>query len=296
MDSSPFSEEQQYLNLIKEIIQNGTIEQTRNGNTKSIFGHMMRFSLANGTIPILTTKRIAWKTCFRELMWFIRGQTDNQILQSQSVKIWNDNSTREFLDRAGLPHLLENDLGPVYGHQWRHFNAEYTDCHTDYVGKGVDQLQNVIDLLKNPETRNSRRIIMSAWNPCQIKEMALPPCHILSQFSVSQGKYLSCALYQRSGDVGLGIPFNIASYSFLTHLIAHHCGLEAQSFIHFIGDAHIYLEHIDPLQIQLQRTPYSFPRMRITQSCDSIQDYSESDIEWITPYIFHEPIVMEMIA
>jgi thymidylate synthase len=296
MGQTPLSEEQQYLNLITEIMQKGTTEQTRNGTTKSIFGHMMRFSLVNGTIPILTTKRVAWKTCFRELMWFIRGQTDNQILQSQNVKIWNDNSTREFLDRAGLPHLSENDLGPVYGHQWRHFNAEYTDCHTDYTGKGVDQLQHVIDLLKNPETRNSRRIVMSAWNPCQIKEMALPPCHILAQFSVSQGKYLSCALYQRSGDVGLGIPFNIASYSFLTHLIARYCGLEAQSFIHFIGDAHIYLDHMEPLQTQLQRVPYPFPQIRISKIHDSIQDYSEFDIEWITPYVFHDPIVMEMVA
>jgi len=290
------SQEMQYLNLIKEIVDNGTLETTRNGQTKSIFGHMMRFSLKDGTIPILTTKRVAWKTCFRELMWFIQGKTDNKILQSQNVKIWNDNSTREFLDQSGLTHLSENDLGPIYGHQWRHYNAEYIDCHTDYNSKGIDQLQNVIDLLQNPETRNSRRIIMSAWNPCQINQMALPPCHILSQFSVRQGKYLSCALYQRSGDVGLGIPFNIVSYSFLTHLIAHHCGLEAESFVHFIGDAHIYLDHIEPLTEQLQRIPFCFPRIRIIKNRYKIDEYSEDDIEWITPYQHHPPIIMKMIA
>jgi len=288
--------EQPYLSLIREIITNGTIESTRNGYTKSIFGHMMKFSLKDGTLPLLTTKKVAWKTCFRELMWFVRGYTDNELLQKQNVKIWNDNSTREYLDSIGRTDLSVNDLGPVYGHQWRHYNAEYTNCHADYTDKGVDQLQNVINQLKDPATRNSRRIILTAWNPCQIKEMALPPCHLLAQFSVKNGTHLSCALYQRSGDVGLGIPFNIASYSFLTHILAKHCGLEADYFIHFIGDAHIYIEHLDALETQISRTPYEFPKINISQLHANINDYSETDIVWETPYISHDTIPMVMKA
>ena len=161
------NEELQYINLIKEILEKGIDEITRNGNTYSIFGSMMKFSLINGKIPILTTKKVAIKTCFEELMWFIKGNTDNNLLQQKNVKIWNDNSTREFLDSQDLFHLKENDLGPVYGHQWRYFNAEYIDCNTDYKGKGIDQLN----------------------------EMALPPCHIIMQFKVRGGKYLSCAMY-----------------------------------------------------------------------------------------------------
>jgi thymidylate synthase len=199
----------------------------------------MRFNLEDNEFPLLTTKKMAWKTCLKELLWFVRGETDNKKLQEQNVKIWNGNATREFLDSRGLQHLEENDLGPVYGHQWRHFNAKYVDSDTDYSGQGVDQLQNVIDTLKDEETRNSRRIIMSAWNPCQIDEMALPPCHVLTQFNVVNGDELYCNLYQRSGDVGLGVPFNIASYSALTHLLANHCGLKAKGFIHHMSIANM---------------------------------------------------------
>jgi len=205
--------ETQYLQLIRDILDHGSLENSRNGNTKSLFGYSMRFSLADGTLPLLTTKSVAWKTCFRELMWFIRGETDNKKLQSMGVHIWNGNSTREFLDSRGLHTREVDDLGPIYGHQWRHFNADYVDSGTDYSGKGVDQLAEIIRQLSSVEGRTSRRLIMSAWNPCQLDEMALPPCHILAQFNVRENKYLSCALYQRSGDVGLGVPFNIASYS-----------------------------------------------------------------------------------
>jgi thymidylate synthase len=159
---------------------------------------MMRFSLKDGTIPILTTKKVAIKTCFEELMWFIRGKTDNKLLQDKNVHIWDGNSTREFLDSRNLHHLQENDLGPVYGHQWRHFNAPYTDCNTNYNNMGVDQLADLIENLKDPVKRISRRHIISAWNPCQLNEMALPPCHIMMQFNVSMDKYLSCAMYVRN--------------------------------------------------------------------------------------------------
>ena len=189
-----------------------------------------------------------------------------------------------------------DDLGPVYGHQWRHFNAEYKNCHTDYSNTGVDQLQSIIDSLKNPETRTSRRLVLSAWNPCQLDQMALPPCHVLMQFYVRENKYLSCSLYQRSGDIGLGVPFNIASYSFLTHIIAKHCGLVADEFVHFIGNAHIYENHIDTLKIQLEREPMSFPRIEITNKHDNINDYSIDDLTWLEDYKHHTTLKMDMSA
>ena len=227
-------------------------------------------------------------------MWFIKGHTNNTLLKEQKVSVWNGNASREFLDERGLTHLREDDLGPVYGHQWRHFNAPYTNCDTDYSGKGVDQLNYIITNLKNPKTRNSRRLIMSAWNPCQIDEMALPPCHVMCQFNVINGDELSCTLYQRSGDVGLGVPFNIASYSFLTHIIAKHCELKATEFIYYLGNCHIYDDHLEPLEKQLLNVPFSFPKVNI--NCDiknNIEDYLFEDIE-INNYLSHDPIKMNM--
>ena len=289
-------DESAYLQLINRILDEGSLRETRNGLTHSIFGHHMEFSLKDQTIPILTTKRVAWKTCFRELMWFIRGSTNNNELREKKVHIWNANASREFLDSRGLHDLEENDLGPVYGHQWRHFNAPYTDCHADYTDRGVDQLQYIINCLKDPNQHSSRRMIMSAWNPCQIDEMALPPCHLLCQFYVRDHKYLSCSLYQRSGDVGLGVPFNIASYSFLTHLLAHHCGLEAEKFIHFLGDAHIYSEHVKVLEEQITRQPLPFPKMKFKELREKIEDYDETDIDWIQSYVCLGELSMSMIA
>lgn len=285
--------EEQYLQLIRDILSEGIMENGRNGNVLTVFGAAMRFSLENNSIPILTSKRVAWKTCLKELLWFIRGDTSNTRLQEQNVKIWNGNGSRDFLDSRGLQHLKEGDLGAVYGHQWRFFNANYETCDTDYTGKGVDQLQYVIDNLKNPETRNSRRLLVSAWNPCQLDEMALPPCHVLMQFNVIGGDKLSCALYQRSGDVGLGVPFNIASYSFLTHIIAKHCGLKPYEFIYHLGNAHIYDDHIESLKIQVDRQPYDFPTIEIKQTRDNINDYTMDDFE-LTGYKAHETIKMEM--
>lgn len=245
------NEEQQYLDLLKSILNNGNIEEGRNGITKSIFGNLMRFSLKNGKIPILTTKKVAWKTCLKELLWFIRGQTNNKILQNQDVHIWDGNSSKEYMNNIGLGHYSEGMLGPIYGYQWRHYNAFYdirTGKTIDESIKGIDQLQYIIDQLKNPETRTNRRLIMTAWNPCQLKQMALPPCHVLCQFNVHEENKLSCAMYQRSCDVPIGSPFNIASYCFLTHLLAKHCGLEAHEFIYFMGNCHIYEEHIEPIK------------------------------------------------
>jgi thymidylate synthase len=291
-----FHEETQYTNLIREIINTGYDECGRNGDTLTKFGYSMRFSLRDGTIPILTTKKMAWRVCFEELFWFIRGGTNNKELQQKDVHIWDQNSSREFLDSRGLYYLEEGDLGPIYGFQWRHFNAEYTDSTKCYQGEGIDQLEQIIETLKNPKTRTSRRMIMTAWNPCQINYMALPPCHILAQFHVRENKYLSCALYQRSGDVGLGVPFNIASYSLLTHILAKHCGLEADEFIHFLGNCHIYKEHIMPLKQQIKLEPMAFPKIEITTVHESIDDYSLDDISWTKPYESHPAIKMIMKA
>jgi len=255
----------------------------------------MHFSLENGTIPLLTTKRVAWKTCLKELLWFVRGDTSNENLQKEGVAIWNDNASREFLDSRGLTHLRENDLGPVYGHQWRHFNAPYTTCDDKYDGKGVDQLAQIIECLKDPLQRTSRRMVMCAWNPCQLNEMALPPCHILAQFNVTSGNKLSCCMFQRSGDVGLGVPFNIASYSFLTHLLAKHCDLEPFEFIYYLGNAHIYKDHIESLEEQVKREPHAFPTLTVNIKRENINDYVFDDFE-VHNYKHHEVIKMKMVA
>ena len=293
-------EELQYLNLISKILERGVLEEGRNGNTLSIFGESMRFSLENGKIPILTTKKTAWKTCLKELLWFIRGETDNKILQKQGVHIWDGNTSREFLDSRGLTFNPEGIAGPIYGHQWRNFGANY-NCYSgkhitdDPPFNGVDQLQQIIDQLKNPETRNSRRLIMTAWNPKQNDQMALPPCHVMCQFNVHGGNKLSCALFQRSCDSILGLPFNIASYSLLTHLIAKHCGLEAYEFIHFMGNCHIYENAIDAAKLQITREPYTFPTVSIKQVKKNINDYQVDDFE-VIGYNSHEAIKVAMVA
>lgn len=308
-DTNTNKEEEQYLNLIREILDRGTWEEGRNGRTKSIFGHSMRFSLANGKIPILTTKKTAWKTCLKELLWFIRGDTDNKLLQDQGVHIWDGNSTREFLDSRGLSNYEVGELGPIYGRQWRQFNAPYITKKDKKFSEGlpenekayynieggVDQLQQIIDALKDPKQRTSRRLIMSAWNPCQLDDMALPPCHILCQFNVHNGDQLSCAMYQRSCDSPLGSPINIASYSFLTHLLAKHCGLEAHEFVYFMGNSHIYEDHVEPMKEQITRTPYPFPTVSIKQVRDNINDYQVDDFI-LENYQSHETIKMKMVA
>ena len=286
------SEEYQYIDLLKDVLENGEMIKGRNGNVKTCVGSSMIFSLENDKIPILTTKKVAYKTCLKELLWFISGKTDNKILQKQNVKIWNGNASRDFLDSRGLYDLSENDLGPVYGHQWRHFNAKYSDCNEDYRNKGVDQLDYVIKCLKDPSERYSRRLIISAWNPCQLDEMALPPCHLLMQFNVI-GNKLSCTMYQRSCDMGLGVPFNITSYCYLTHLIAHHCGLQPYEFIYHLGNIHIYDDHLDSMEKQILREPLDFPTLKIVNRHENINDYQFNDF-LIENYHSHDNIKMEM--
>lgn len=287
-------QEHQYLDLIKNILDNGTWEEGRNGRTKSIFGNMMRFDLTNGKIPILTTKKTAWKTCLKELLWFIRGETDNKLLQDQGVHIWDGNTTREFLDSRGL-NYREGLIGPGYGFQWRNFNASYDKETGGPAEKGIDQLQQIIDALKDPAQRTSRRLVMTAWNPCQLNEMALPPCHILCQFNVHDGNKLSCCMFQRSNDEACGTTLNIASYSFLTHLLAKHCGLEAYEFVYFKGNCHIYEEHVEGLKLQITRTPYPFPTVSIKEVRENINDYTIDDFV-LENYQHHEPIKFQMVA
>lgn len=249
----------------------------------------MRFNLRN-QFPLLTTKRVFWRGVAEELLWFIKGSTDAKSLQDKNIRIWDSNSTREFLDASGFQHRQVGDLGPVYGFQWRHFGAEYKTCNDDYTGKGIDQLKEIINRIKvNP---TDRRIIMTAWNPIQIPEMALPPCHCLAQFYVANGE-LSCQLYQRSADMGLGVPFNIASYALLTYMIAHITNLKPGDFIHTLGDTHVYLNHVEPLKEQLGRTPRPFPQLKIKRQVTEIDDFKFEDFE-VLGYDPYPTIKMEM--
>lgn len=210
-------EEFQYLKLIDKVINEGAEKEDRTGvGVHSLFGETMRFNLED-TFPLLTTKNVFFRGVVEELLWFVRGQTDANILKDKGITIWDGNSSREFLDKLGFKDRKEGDIGPGYGFQWRHFGANYTHAHADYTGQGVDQLQEIIDTLKKDPT--NRRMIMTAWNPAALRQMALPPCHMMSQFYVANGK-LSCLMYQRSCDIGLGVPFNIASYSLLACMIA----------------------------------------------------------------------------
>jgi len=290
-----YNEENQYLNLLDDILSTQNNQEGRNGNTLSIFGSTMHFSLEHNKIPIMTTKKVAWKTCLRELLWFIKGDTNNKHLKEKNVHIWDENGSRQFLDGRGLTKFMEDDLGPIYGFQWRHYNAKYSDCTSDYSNKGIDQLKEVIECLKDPEKRNSRRMIITAWNPCQLDIMALPPCHIFMQFNVTNNNKLSCAMYQRSNDEACGTCFNVASYCFLTHLLAKHCDLEPYEFLYYKGNCHIYEEHIDNIKIQLQREPYEFPTLEIINKRENIEDYVETDFV-VTNYKHHEAIKYIMKA
>jgi dihydrofolate reductase/thymidylate synthase len=272
--SSSNKEEMQYLCLCDDIINNGVLRGDRTGTgTLSKFGAQMRFSLRAGRFPLLTTKRVFWRGVAEELLWFVKGSTNANELAAKDIHIWDGNGSKDFLEKRGLGHREEGDLGPVYGFQWRHFGASYEDMHTDYKGQGVDQLVECINKIKNsPE---DRRIIMTAWNPADLDKMALPPCHMFCQFYVANGE-LSCLMYQRSADMGLGVPFNIASYSLLTRLVAQVCGLEAGDFVHTIGDAHVYVNHVEALKEQISRSPLAFPTLTIDPSVGDIDGFDLS--------------------
>ena len=256
----------QYLNLMKHVMHNGTIKTDRTGTgTKSVFGYQMRFDLANG-FPCVTTKKLHLKSIIHELLWFLKGETNIKYLNENGVKIWD-----EWADENG-------DLGHVYGYQWRSWPTP--------DGKHIDQIQKVIEQLK--ETPNSRRIIVSAWNVSEIESMALPPCHTFFQFYVANNK-LSCQLYQRSADIFLGVPFNIASYALLTMMMAQVCNLEVGEFVHTLGDAHIYSNHFDQTNLQLSREPKILPKMIINENVKNIFDFTFDDFD-LTDYQSHPHI------
>lgn len=264
-------DEYKYLQLMDTIMKQGIDVQGRNGTTKSLFGEKMVFDLSR--FPLLTTKKMGYKTILRELLWFIKGSTNNQELKDKNVHIWDGNASKSFLESRGLSYE-QDDLGPIYGFQWRHFGAEYKDRHTDYSGKGYDQLKWLINEIK--ENPNSRRLILSAWNPAVLDEMALPPCHILCQFYVNlKNNTLSCQLYQRSGDMFLGVPFNIASYAFLTCILCKLTGYKPGKFYHILGDAHIYEEHDTAVLLQIKRVPKLFPRLTISDRLTDIDNIDE---------------------
>lgn len=297
----PNPAEQAYLDLCQQIINDGENRPDRTGTgTRSLFAPtQLRFDLSNDSFPLLTTKKVFSKAIIHELLWFVAGCTDAKKLAEVGVKIWEGNGSREYLDSLGLTHRREGDLGPVYGFQWRHFGAEYKDCDADYLGQGYDQLQDIINKLKtNPY---DRRIIMSAWNPPDFAKMALPPCHVFCQFYVNFPEggrpKLSCLLYQRSCDMGLGVPFNIASYALLTRMIAHVVDMDCGEFIHTLGDAHVYLDHIDALKEQITRVPRDFPKLTIKkerlEKIKNIDDFKFEDFE-ISDYNPYPPIKMKM--
>ncbi len=255
-----------YLDLIQHIIDHGVKKEDRTGTgTISVFGYQMRYDLSEG-FPLVTTKKTHMKSIIHELLWFLKGETNVQYLQENGVRIWN-----EWADENG-------NLGPVYGKQWRTWEST--------SGEVIDQIRDAIHMIRdNP---NSRRIIVSAWNVGELKEMALMPCHAFFQFYVADG-CLSCQLYQRSADVFLGVPFNIASYALLTHMMAQICGLQAGEFVHTLGDAHLYLNHLDQAKLQLEREPYPLPTLKLNKNIHDIDGFSYDDIE-ILDYQHHPHI------
>lgn len=294
------SGENQYLALLQEVLTTGQERTGRNGKVYSKFGAKLDFDIRT-SFPLLTTKQVYWKGVREELLWFIEGNTDANVLADRGVHIWDGNSTREFLDGRGLKDYRDGELGPVYGWQWRHFNAPYTllDSRTvGYRAGGVDQLQNCIDLIKNDPM--SRRIYMTAWNPQQLDQMALPPCHISYNFYVdicptTGKKYLSTMMYQRSADLFLGVPFNIASTALLTYMIAHVTGCVPDKISIAICDAHIYDEHLDAVKEQLRRVPIAAPKLTINRSVENIDSFVSGDFT-LENYYSHPTIKAKMIA
>jgi len=258
LGSLKFTPVKQYLDLLQHVLDNGAPREDRTGTgTLSVFGHQMRFDLTEG-FPVLTTKKLHLKSIIHELLWFLKGETNVKYLQENGVRIWNE--------WAGD----DGELGPIYGYQWRSWPTP--------KGEHIDQISNAIDQIKNNPL--SRRIIVSAWNVGQLDEMNLPPCHILFQFYVNDGK-LSCQLYQRSADIFLGVPFNIASYALLTMMMAQVTGLKPGDFVHTLGDAHIYNNHMEQVKLQLTREPYPLPQMKINPDVKSIFDFKYEDFELV---------------
>lgn len=289
-------EEESYLILLKDIIDNGHRRESRSGNTRSIFGTRLRFSLEGGKIPLFTTKKVWLKGIVEELLFFVRGDTDTKKLEAKGVNIWKGNTSRDFLDSRGLNHYPEGQMGPMYGFAWRHFGALTYMCKEGMVidRDGADQLKEALRLIK--EDPESRRIMVSAYNPNVSKRSVLDPCHLFFQFYVSGGK-LSCQFMMRSVDCGLGIPYNLVSYAILTHMMAKASGLLPGELLFVGGDTHIYEDHVEALTEQMHRETYAFPTMTICKDISTVEDMealSFEDFE-IHDYESHPTIKMKMM-
>ena len=293
----PYShQEYQYLNLVENVLRYGNVKGDRTGTgVKSLFGAQMRYDLSK-SFPLLTTKKVFWRGVAEELFWIISGSTDTTILSKKGIHIWDKDTCRETLDKRGFTHLKVGDLARGYGIQLRNFGARYINCDTDYKGQGIDQLMLVIDKIRN--NPNDRRILFCLWNPMELDQSVLVPCHVLTQFYVTPGinskrGSLSCHMYQRSLDCSLGYSFNLASYALLTCLIAQVCNLLPGEFIHSIGDYHIYNNTVDGITEQLTREPKPFPKLEINPEITDIEKFQFSDLKLIG-YQSHEAIKMPL--
>ena len=277
----PNREEQQLLDLMRDILDHGDLRKNRTGmESYALFGRELSFDLRQHTLPLLTSRPLPLRHIFEELMWNIRGQTDTNILAAQGVKVWDANSTRALLDSRGLQHYAEGDIGYTYGFLMRHFGAVYKGCHHDHAGAGHDQLADLIHKLKHQPT--DRRMILNLWDSARMDEMSLPPCLYNYQFFVRQGKYLTCKLTQRSSDISLAGGWNVAYGALFTYLLAHWCDLEPERLIYSLGDVHIYANQVEGVRKQLQRTPRPFPKLYLSSSKPSkIEDYQYSDLQLV---------------
>ena len=291
--------EKQYLDIVKEILEDGEERVGRNGKVLTVFGKRMEYNILKDGFPLLTTKRVYFKGIVEELLWFLRGHTDSKLLEEKGVRIWTANTTREFLDSVGLTHLPEGSIGAGYGYQWRNFGGSYPDTNS-----GTDQLRYVIQELRDNPT--GRRALLVAWNPQQLKQAALPPCHYSYQFFVSHGKYLSCQMIQRSCDIIAGNPWNIASTALFTCILSWALHYTPKSAIIVTGDTHIYEQHIDAAKTQIEREPRQFPKLKITKTppvqgssideiISAIESLTYDDIH-LESYDPHPTIKIEMVA
>jgi thymidylate synthase len=284
--------EKVYKDLVEDVLKNGEPRSDRTGTgTIAVFGRQMRFDLRGGKIPLLTTKYVSYKSVIHELVWFLGGKTDSNLLEEKKVTIWKKNTRREFLDGRGLTDLPEGDIGAGYGFQWRHFGADYVDCQTDYGSEGIDQISEIVRLLKEDPT--SRRIFMSSWNPSALHRMALPPCHVSLQLYVDNEGNLSGHVYQRSVDCFLGLPFNIASYGILIHVLAKACSLGCGDLVLSTGDTHVYNDHVDLAKEQLGRKEFPCPTVKIGDFGGDVFSVTDKHV-FVCDYQYHPAIKATM--
>jgi thymidylate synthase len=295
MNSLSTENEHAYLRLVRQVLDSGDDIPDRTGQgTRSCFGSSLSLNIADGAVPLLTTRKMFFKGIIKELLWFLRGETDSTILSKSGVRIWDLNGSRSFLDSRGLFDRREGDLGPVYGFQWRHFGAHYESCDSSYAGRGVDQVKTLIDTIKSDPF--SRRQLVTAWNPLDIDKMALPPCHVLFQTRVSpDGRNLDMNVYQRSADLALGVPFNMVSYCLLASAIGNAVGMTPRRLNFFYGDLHIYKPHIETMTELLRRQPINPPMLKISSEKRGCMPWELSEDDFVLEgYSHHDSLMMQL--